>query len=141
VNWIATAPSYAYKLYAFDLGTQSVAAAISSAPTVTVNSKIINLLYVTAALGDQGNVLGVIVTNTDVTNDWTASLTLEGFAAGNATVEQVNGPAVTSVNTLSSPTTVQDVALPEFAVPASGAFTYTFPAHSVTAIDFSAAAP
>ena len=78
-TWIATAPSYAYKLYAHDLGTQSVASAISSAPTVTVNSKIINLLYVTAALNDQGDVLGVIVTNTDVSNDWTASLTLEGL--------------------------------------------------------------
>jgi Alpha-L-arabinofuranosidase C-terminal domain len=139
VNWIATAPSYAYKLYAYDLGTQSVASAISSDPTVTVKTQIINLLYVTAALDDRGDVLGVIVTNTDVSNDWTASLTLAGFAAGNATVEQVNGPAVTSVNTLSAPTTVQDVALPGFAVPASGTFSYTFPAHSVTAIDFSAA--
>lgn len=139
VNWIATAPSYAYMLYAYDLGTQSVASAISSDPTVTVKTQIINLLYVTAALDDRGDVLGVIVTNTDVSNDWTASLTLAGFAAGNATVEQVNGPAVTSVNTLSAPTTVQDVALPGFAVPASGTFSYTFPAHSVTAIDFSAA--
>jgi hypothetical protein len=138
VNWIATAPSYAYKLYAYDLGTQSVASAISSDPTVTVKTQIINLLYVTAALDDRGDVLGVIVTNTDVSNNWTASLTLAGFAAGNATVEQVNGPAVTSVNTLSAPTTVQDVALPGFAVPASGTVSYTFPAHSVTAIDFSA---
>jgi hypothetical protein len=141
VNWIATAPSYAYKLYAHDLGTQSVASAISSAPTVAVNSKIINLLYVTAALNDQGDVLGVIVTNTDVSSDWTASLTLEGFAAGNATVEQVNGPAVNSVNTQAAPLTVEDVALPGFAVPGSGPFSYTFPAHSVTAIDFSAPAP
>lgn len=139
VNWIATAPSYAYKLYAYDLGTQSVASAIGSDPTVTVKSQLINLLYVTAALNDQGDVLGVIVTNTDVTNDWTASMSLEGFVAGNATVDQVNGPAVTSVNTLSAPTTVHDVALPGFAVPASGSFSYTFPAHSVTAIDFSAA--
>lgn len=74
---------------------------------------------------------------TDVSNAWTASLTLEGFAAGNATVEQVNGPDVSSVNTLAAPTAVQDVALPGFAVPPSGTFSYTFPAHSVTAIDFS----
>ena len=139
VNWIATAPSYTYKLYAYDLGTQSVASAISSDPTVTVKSQIINLLYVTAALNNQGDILGVIVTNTDVTNDWTASLTLEGFASGYATVEQVDGPAVTSVNTLTAPTAVMDGALPGFAVPASGTFNYTFPAHSVTAIDISAA--
>ena len=139
VNWIATAPSYTYKLYADDLGTQSVASAVSSDPTVTVKSQIINLLYVTAALNDQGDALGVIVTNTDVSNDWTASVTLEGFSAVNATVEQVNGPAVTSVNTLAAPIAVEVVALPGFAVPASGTFSYTFPAHSVTAIDFLAA--
>lgn len=139
VTWIATAPSYTYMLYAYDLGTKSVASAISSDPTATVNKLSVNLLYVTAALDDQGDVLGVIVTNTDVSNAWTASLTLEGFAAGNAAVEQVNGPDVTSVDTPAAPTTVQDVALPGFAVPASGTFSYTFPAHSVTAIDFSAA--
>lgn len=139
VTWIATAPSYTYMLYAYDLGTQSVASAISSDPTATVKKLSVNLLYVTAALDDQGDVLGVIVTNTDVSNAWTASLTLEGFAAGNATVEQVNGPDVTSVDTPAAPTTVQDLALPGFAVPASGTFTYTFPSHSVTAIDFSSA--
>jgi alpha-N-arabinofuranosidase len=141
VNWIATAPSYTYKLYAYDLGTQSVASTISSDPTVTVKKQSINLLYVTAAVDDHGDVLGVIVTNTDVSNNWTATLTLQGFTAATATVVQVDGPAVTSVNTLAAPTTVQDVALPGFAVPASGTFSYTFPAHSVTAIDFSAAQP
>ena len=138
VNWIATAPSYTYPLYAYDLGSESVASSISSNPTVIVKSQVINLLYVTAAVDNQGDVLGVIVTNTDVSNDWTVALTLEGFAADNATVEQVDGPAVTSVNTPAAPTTVEDVALPGFAVPASGTFSYTFPAHSVTAIDFSA---
>jgi alpha-L-arabinofuranosidase len=141
VRWIATAPSYTYKLYGHDLGTRSVVSAISSDPTVSVKSQSITLLYVTAALDDQGDVLGVIVTNTDVSNAWTVSLTLDAFSAGNATVEQVNGLDVTSVDTLAAPTTVQDVALPGFAVPASGTFSYTFPAHSVTAIDFSAAQP
>lgn len=140
VDWIATAPSYTYKLYSNYLGTQSVTSTISSDPTVTVNSKPVNLLYVTAALNDQGDVLGVIVTNGDVSNPWTASVTLQGFAAGNATVEQVDGADVTSVNTLATPTSVEDAALPGFTVPVSGTFSYTFPAHSITAIDFSTAA-
>jgi alpha-L-arabinofuranosidase len=139
--WVATAPSYTYQLYASYLGTESVAASLTYPPIEKVGRSSIQTLYVTAALNDRGTVLGVIVTNADMSLSWAVPITVEGFNADSATVEQVNGPDVTSVNTLEAPETVAVSTLPGFTVPGNGVFTYTFPPHSITAIDIAAPAP
>jgi alpha-L-arabinofuranosidase len=140
-DWVATAPSYTYQLYANYLGTQSVAAAITSAPTEKVGRSSVQTLYVTAALNARGSVLGLMVTNADLSASWSVPITVQGFSAATGTVEQVDGPDVTSVNTLAAPDTVGISALPGFSVPGSGVFTYTFPPHSITAIDLLAPLP
>jgi alpha-L-arabinofuranosidase len=138
-DWVATAPSYTYQLYANYLGTQSVAATITSAPTEKGGgAQGTQTVYVTAALNQSGTVLGMIVTNADLSDSWSIPITVQGFDADSATVEQVDGPDVTSVNSLAAPNTVGIATLTGFTVPESGVFTYTFPPHSITAIDIAA---
>jgi alpha-L-arabinofuranosidase len=134
INWVASAPSLTNALYANDLGVQSVFSSITSTPTEPLGKGTVDTLYVTAALNAAGDVLGIIVTNADMNLSWTVPVTVDGFSGTNATVQQIDGPSITSQNDLGSPTTVQQVSLPGFTV-TGNSFSYTFPAHSVTAID------
>jgi alpha-L-arabinofuranosidase len=140
INFVPSAPSLAYAMYANDLGVQSVSSSIASVPTELLGKKDeVDTLYVTAGLNAAGDVLGMIVTNADINLSWTVPVTIDGFSATTGTVEQIDGPSITSQNSTDAPDTVQEVSLP--AIPVTGvAFTYTFPAHSVTAFDFSAGA-
>ncbi len=135
VNWYATAPSYSYDLFANYLGTTSVDTTLTNVPAASVNKIPVDDLYATAALNDQGDVLGLIVTNADYADAWPVTVDLNAFNTASGTVEQVTGTDVTSVNSQTAPDNVQVAAQPDVVV-SGGGFTYTFPAHSVTAIDF-----
>jgi alpha-L-arabinofuranosidase len=136
VNWYATAPSYTYELFAKDLGTESIATTLSNDPAVTVNTVTVKNLYATAALNGKGDALGLIVTNADYANSWPVLISLRAFNTALGTVEQAAGADVTTVNLQSAPYNVSIAPQPSVTVPQGGTFTYTFPAHSVTAIDF-----
>jgi hypothetical protein len=130
-QWHVSAPSWPYQLYAKRLGSHRVNSFIDQNPQIAISTHTFDSLYVVAGKDSTGSTLDIIVTNVDGTNDITASLNLQNFIPqGSAAVHEYNGATVSTVNTLINPTQVGITVKPNI----TNFFSYTFPAHSVTAI-------
>ena len=135
-RWFFTAPSFAYRLYAHRLGERVVPSMIRRNPVADVpgwGGFPIRKLYAVAATDASGDVLDLVVTNTDHARDWTTLIRINGFVPQPvAEVYEVNGPDITAENSLAAPDVVG--MRPQPGPRAAGRFRYTFPAHSITAI-------
>ncbi len=93
------------------------------------------LYEVVVSTSEDGNRLTLLAINKETTATVTAAIVISGFTpAPEATVWTLNGPNIAAFNDRDHPT---DVTVTESAIAdAAERFVYTFPAHSVTLIEF-----
>jgi alpha-N-arabinofuranosidase len=132
-HFVITPTGYLFKMYSQMFGTIHIPAMVTNNPSrKAVNGKELPKLHVTASKDRAGNVY-LMVLNRDRTDAVTTDIELNKFQlAGKTTIWTLNGPEYLSYNTPENP---NNVSIKETTATAKGnILTYTFPAHSVTAI-------
>ena len=132
-SFVAQAKAHVFTLYTRMMGNTQVASQVVGSPSRRLqNGKILDALTSVASTDESGNVY-LIVINRDYETDVSASVRLVGYPHGEtASVWTVNGPSYLSYNSAENPGTVAIESKSIAAGPTT--FSYTFLAHSVTAI-------
>ena len=130
---VETPSALAIQLFATNSGPTRIKNFVTGSPTRTMpDGSGQPVLVAVASLDNSGNAY-LIVINQDPETAVTATVEPENFASsGTATVETLNSTSITDENNPTSPTTVQLVS--QSASVGTGNFSWTFPAHSITAI-------
>lgn len=132
-SFLPSASAHMYKMFTAMSGENQVASVIANNPVraITYNKEernINKLMTVASATGDD---LYVIVLNQDATDAVSSDVQLKDYTAGTAEAWTLNGDKLDSINTDAKPNTVKiDTAKMNIN---GDHFTYTFPAHSLTA--------
>jgi alpha-N-arabinofuranosidase len=136
--FISSATALVFKLYKAMLGSQLVQSSIMNNPErILPNGSRLSALQTVTSLDPNGG-LNLFVINRDRTTNVTASVQLEKYrSTGSANIKTLNGQNYLSYNTPTNPNTVKITERNIMVGPSQ--FTYTFPAHSVTAIKISGA--
>ncbi len=133
---VETPSALAIKLFAKNSGPTRIKNFVTGNVTRTLtNGSTLNALVPIASKDSNGNAY-LIVINEDRETPVTATVEPQNFTHGTtATVETLGSTSITDENNPTSPTTVQLVDQP--VAVGTGNFSWTFPAHSITAIHFS----
>ncbi|GFZ75708.1 hypothetical protein GCM10008018_20960 [Paenibacillus marchantiophytorum] len=136
-TFLPSASANMYKMFTHMSGENEVKSSIVNNPIRTINidnkdQNINKLMTVASATGDD---LYLIVLNQDATDAVSSNVQLKDYKAGTAEAWTLNGDKLDSINTNEKPDTVKiDTAKMNIQ---GDHFTYTFPAHSLTAFKFS----
>ena len=130
---VETPSALAMQLFATNTGPTRIKNTVTGSPTRTMPDGTAQAaLVAVSSLDNRGNAY-LIVINQDPETAVTATVEPENFTSGGtATVETLNSTKITDENNQMSPTTVQLAS--QSASVGTGNFSWTFPAHSVTAI-------
>lgn len=136
-TFLPSASAHMYKMFTHMSGENQVKSTISNNPVRTVNidgkdQKINKLITVASRTGED---LYLIVLNQDATDAVTSTVQLAGYSAQSAEVWTLNSQNLEDINTNDKPNTVA-IATSTLGIN-SNRFSYTYPAHSLTAFKFS----
>lgn len=125
---------YAMKIFTKHFGNQVLNTSVSgsnitTAPGGTRGSFNYDSLTATSSLSSDGKTLYLIVVNKDLINDQTVDVKLNGFSYQSARAWELNGPTPQSTNEVADTVKISDLGPVTLSA-------YTFPAHSVTALEF-----
>ncbi|MEP7284579.1 MAG: alpha-L-arabinofuranosidase C-terminal domain-containing protein [Chloroflexota bacterium] len=124
---------FPFELYSRTCGNVALDVVVETETFSTADSSGVQLLDVTATLDEQRNQLVVYVVNRSQADDIETRLSLlEGYFAGDVQISTVNGKDIKVENTFETP---NNVGTTQTSMNADGSvLTYTFEAHSVTAM-------
>jgi alpha-N-arabinofuranosidase len=136
--FVSSATALVFNLYKDILGSELIQSSMTNNPVrILPNGKSLSALQTVTSIDPSGS-LNLFVINRDRTTNVTANVSMQSYrSTGIANVKTLNGSSYLSYNTPTNPNIVkirqQTISI------APNQFTYTFPAHSVTAIKISGA--